>query len=169
MKSWAFFDELLSKANVICTPGSGFGACGEGYVRFTSFNTNENTTEAMRRIKEIYEEGTGFSEHLDDKTTYKVVLVDRGSFIAEEDGKYRLITSPAAIAINEKAELKVISERGVKSRTLFFKPTILRDEFTIENLNSGKYDRFFSALPDGNELTEKENMNMLIDGDVKFD
>ena len=54
MKSWAFFDELLSKANVICTPGSGFGACGEGYVRFTSFNTHENTTEAMTRIKEIY-------------------------------------------------------------------------------------------------------------------
>ena len=54
MKSWAFFDELLSKANVICTPGSGFGACGEGYVRFTSFNTHENTVEAMRRIKDIF-------------------------------------------------------------------------------------------------------------------
>ena len=56
MKSWAFFDELLSKANVICTPGSGFGACGEGYVRFTSFNTHDNTIEAMRRIKELYSE-----------------------------------------------------------------------------------------------------------------
>ena len=54
MKSWAFFDELLEKANVICTPGSGFGECGEGYVRFTSFNTRDNTVEAMRRIKEIY-------------------------------------------------------------------------------------------------------------------
>lgn len=54
MKSWAFFDELLSNANVICTPGSGFGECGEGYVRFTSFNTRDNTIEAMRRIKEIY-------------------------------------------------------------------------------------------------------------------
>lgn len=56
MKSWAFFDELLSKANVICTPGSGFGECGEGYVRFTSFNTRDNTIEAMRRIKELYSE-----------------------------------------------------------------------------------------------------------------
>ena len=56
MKSWAFFDELLSKANVICTPGSGFGECGEGYVRFTSFNTHDNTIEAMRRIKELYSE-----------------------------------------------------------------------------------------------------------------
>lgn len=54
MKSWDFFDDLLSKANVICTPGSGFGDCGEGYVRFTSFNTHENTAEAMKRIKKIY-------------------------------------------------------------------------------------------------------------------
>jgi len=54
MKSWAFFDDLLSRANVICTPGSGFGECGEGYVRFTSFNTRDNTIEAMKRIREIF-------------------------------------------------------------------------------------------------------------------
>ncbi|MBR5973602.1 MAG: LL-diaminopimelate aminotransferase [Clostridiales bacterium] len=57
MKSWAFFDDLLEKANVICTPGSGFGDCGEGYVRFTSFNTRENTEVAMKRIREIYGQG----------------------------------------------------------------------------------------------------------------
>ena len=56
MRSWAFFDDLLIRANVICTPGSGFGECGEGYVRFTSFNTRDNTIEAMKRIKEIYGE-----------------------------------------------------------------------------------------------------------------
>ena len=56
MRSWAFFDDLLVRANVICTPGSGFGECGEGYVRFTSFNTRDNTIEAMKRIKEIYGE-----------------------------------------------------------------------------------------------------------------
>lgn len=120
-------------------------------------------------IDVYYEENTGFSEYLNDKTTYKAVLVERGSFVVEEDGQYRLITSPAAFAMNEKAELKVISERGIKSRTLYFKPTILRDEFTIENLNSGKYDRFFSALPDGKALTMNEKLALLIDGDVKFD
>lgn len=52
--SWDFFDELLEKANVVCTPGSGFGINGEGYVRFTSFNTHENTEEAMKRIREIF-------------------------------------------------------------------------------------------------------------------
>ena len=52
--SWDFFDELLEKANVVCTPGSGFGQNGEGYVRFTSFNTHENTEEAMKRIREFF-------------------------------------------------------------------------------------------------------------------
>jgi LL-diaminopimelate aminotransferase len=48
--SWEFFDSLLSKANVVCTPGSGFGASGEGYVRLSAFNSRENVDEAMRRI-----------------------------------------------------------------------------------------------------------------------
>ena len=120
-------------------------------------------------IDVFYEAKTGFSEYLDDKTTYKIVLVDYGSFVVEEDGQYRLIVSPAAFAMNEKAELKIVSESGVKSRTLYFKPTILRDEFTIENLNSGKYDRFFSALPDGEELSAQEKLEKLVQGDIKFD
>ena len=52
--SWDFFDELLEKANVVCTPGAGFGVNGEGYVRFTSFNTHENTEEAMERIRKFF-------------------------------------------------------------------------------------------------------------------
>ncbi|MBR2289582.1 MAG: LL-diaminopimelate aminotransferase [Clostridia bacterium] len=55
MTSWEFFDELLEKANVAGTPGSGFGPSGEGYFRLTSFGTRENTIEAMERIKKIYE------------------------------------------------------------------------------------------------------------------
>lgn len=51
MTSWEFFDFLLENAEVICTPGSGFGPCGEGYVRLTSFNTPENTKLAAERLK----------------------------------------------------------------------------------------------------------------------
>lgn len=51
MTSWEFFDYLLNKAQIICTPGSGFGPCGEGYVRLTSFNTPELTKEAVERLK----------------------------------------------------------------------------------------------------------------------
>ena len=55
LSSWEFFDELLQKANVVGTPGAGFGPSGEGYLRLTSFNTHGNTMEAMRRIKEVFQ------------------------------------------------------------------------------------------------------------------
>ena len=48
--SWSFFDRLLSEAGVVCTPGSGFGKCGEGYVRLSAFNNVERVKEAMERI-----------------------------------------------------------------------------------------------------------------------
>lgn len=51
MTSWEFFDELLKNANVVGTPGSGFGPHGEGYFRLTAFGTKENTIEAIERIK----------------------------------------------------------------------------------------------------------------------
>ena len=51
--SWEFFDTLLEKANVVGTPGSGFGPSGEGYFRLTAFGTRENTIEALERIKKI--------------------------------------------------------------------------------------------------------------------
>ncbi len=51
MDSWEFFDKLLSEANVVGTPGSGFGPSGAGYFRLTAFGNRENTEEAIRRIK----------------------------------------------------------------------------------------------------------------------
>ena len=53
MKSWDFFDLLLTKAHVVGTPGEGFGPSGEGYFRLTAFNTKENTIEAVRRIVSV--------------------------------------------------------------------------------------------------------------------
>jgi LL-diaminopimelate aminotransferase len=49
--SWKFFEQLLYGANVVCTPGVGFGPSGEGYVRFTAFGTHESTEEALHRIE----------------------------------------------------------------------------------------------------------------------
>jgi LL-diaminopimelate aminotransferase len=49
--SWQFFDRLLSECHVVCTPGVGFGAGGEGYVRISAFNSRENVEEAMSRIE----------------------------------------------------------------------------------------------------------------------
>lgn len=53
MGSWDFFDYLLKNANVVGTPGEGFGKNGEGYFRLTSFGDRDNTIEAVRRIKEL--------------------------------------------------------------------------------------------------------------------
>lgn len=51
MPSWDFFDKLLSEVNIVGTPGAGFGPCGEGYFRLTSFGDRENTLRAVERIK----------------------------------------------------------------------------------------------------------------------
>ncbi|MCM1538902.1 MAG: LL-diaminopimelate aminotransferase [bacterium] len=53
MTSWQFFDYLLDKANVVGTPGSGFGPSGETYFRLTAFGSYENTVEALERIKKL--------------------------------------------------------------------------------------------------------------------
>ncbi len=50
LSSWDCFDKLLSEAHVVCTPGSGFGSCGEGYVRLSAFNSRENVERAIERI-----------------------------------------------------------------------------------------------------------------------
>ena len=48
--SWEFFDLLLNQAQVVCTPGAGFGKCGEGHVRISAFNSRENVERALERI-----------------------------------------------------------------------------------------------------------------------
>ena len=51
--SWAFFDRLLHECGIVCTPGSGFGSCGQGYVRFSAFNSRENTQKAMEKLSKL--------------------------------------------------------------------------------------------------------------------
>jgi LL-diaminopimelate aminotransferase len=54
LSSWDFFDKLLQTCNVVGTPGSGFGAAGEGYFRISAFNSRENVEEAMKRITQKF-------------------------------------------------------------------------------------------------------------------
>ena len=53
MGSWEFFDLLLKEIQVVGTPGEGFGACGEGYFRFSVFGSREDTAEAAKRLKQL--------------------------------------------------------------------------------------------------------------------
>ncbi len=55
--SWEFFDLLLTKSSVVCTPGAGFGRCGKDYIRISAFNSLENVTMAMDRIKKALTNG----------------------------------------------------------------------------------------------------------------
>jgi LL-diaminopimelate aminotransferase len=55
LSSWDCFDRMLSRAHVVCTPGSGFGAAGEGYFRISAFNSRENVDDAIRRITRAFE------------------------------------------------------------------------------------------------------------------
>ncbi|MCD6586797.1 MAG: LL-diaminopimelate aminotransferase [Desulfobacteraceae bacterium] len=50
--SWDFFDNLLNNAGVVCTPGAGFGTCGDQYIRLSAFNSYKNVEKAMKRIRE---------------------------------------------------------------------------------------------------------------------
>ena len=51
--SWEFFDRLLKKANIVTTPGAGFGRAGEGFIRISAFNSRENVLEAIERLKGV--------------------------------------------------------------------------------------------------------------------
>lgn len=53
MSSWDFFDKLLHEANIVGTPGAGFGPCGEGYFRLTAFGNRENTKRAVARFAKL--------------------------------------------------------------------------------------------------------------------
>ena len=54
MSSWECFDRLLHEAQIVGTPGEGFGQCGEGYFRLSSFGDTEETKEAARRIVQLF-------------------------------------------------------------------------------------------------------------------
>ena len=54
MDSWRFFDHLLNEIQVVGTPGAGFGRCGEGYFRFSTFGSPQDTAEAAERLKKLF-------------------------------------------------------------------------------------------------------------------
>ncbi len=115
-------------------------------------------------IDVFYDETKGFSKHINDTSAYKAVLVESGSFVVEENGEYRVIAAPAALAINEKADFRVVSDSGVKTGTVFFKPSFIREEFTFDAINSGKYDKFLSSVADGENMSPNERMRAALKG-----
>ncbi|MBO4604051.1 MAG: helix-turn-helix transcriptional regulator [Clostridiales bacterium] len=126
--------------------------------------TKSKRPEMNCSIDVFYDEAQGFSSYINDSATYKAVLVESGSFVMEENGEYRVITAPAAMAINEKADLKIVSESGVVTGTVYFKPTFIREEFTFDAIASGKYDKFSAAVENGDQMNPGELMYSAIRG-----
>ena len=65
--SWEFFDYLLKKARLVCTPGAGFGKNGNGWIRLTSFNSRSRTEEAAKRFETFWKEFISFKDKLNFK------------------------------------------------------------------------------------------------------
>ena len=120
-------------------------------------------------IDVFYDKTIGFSKYINDSATYKMVLVKSGSFVVEENGEYKVITAPVGMAVNEKADFKVISESGVESSTIYFKPSFIREEFTFEAINSGKYDKLLNAVKKSRQMDPDERMITAIEGNVEFE
>lgn len=116
-----------------------------------------------------FEDSEGVSKNINNKETYKLVFIYSGSVVVEDGDKYKILTAPAGMILNERAEVKVISGYNLKTRTIFFKPTVIRDEFTIEAINSGRFEKFISAVKDSGILTNKEKYEKAISGKLEFE
>lgn len=116
-----------------------------------------------------FERVEGVSKNINDRNTYKLVFIYNGSLVVEDGDKYRILTAPAGMILNENAQVKVLSEYNVKTATVFFKPTVIRDEFTFDAINSGKYEKFLSAVAGGDKLTNKEKYEKAIAGRLKLE
>lgn len=109
------------------------------------FITRSKRSNVECSIDVYFERVNGIPQYINDKTTWKMLLLDRGSFKIEQNNGFRVIKAPAAITLNEKAEIKIVSSNNARSRVIFFKPTFLRDEFTYEAIESRLYEKFLSA------------------------
>jgi len=120
-------------------------------------------------IDVFYEQKDGFPKYLNDRETYKMVLVSSGSFVVEEDGGYKMMSAPVGIVLNEKADFRLVTESNIKCDTICFKPTFIREEFTFEAIGSGRYEKFFSAVKDDGKMGYLEKTEAAAFGDVKFE
>ena len=120
-------------------------------------------------IDVYFDRTKGFSQYINDHDTYKMVLVKSGSFVVEDNGEYRFVTAPAVMALNERAVFNVTSESEVETITIYFKPTFIREEFTYEAINSGKYEKFLSAVKCGEEMAPLDRFLAALEGDAEFD
>lgn len=93
------------------------------------------------RIVHIYvEQCEGVSEYINDKDTYKILTLDKGSISYMHEGMKRMVSAPAVFMLTTEP-LSFVAGKGVSTTTVFLKPTEIREEFTVDRIKSGEFEK----------------------------
>jgi len=84
----------------------------------------------------------GLPEDVNDKETYKIFTLDKGTLFFEYEGKKKMVSAPAVFLLTEK-EVSFSCEKDVLTTTVFFRPTEIREEFTPDRIRAGEFERDF--------------------------
>lgn len=93
------------------------------------------------RVVDIYPERSDkLPEYINDPQNYKVIILEKGSLEIRSEGQTRVVKAPALIGLSQKDVLDYKILQGIKVCILFFKPTVIRDEFTYDRIDSGEFN-----------------------------
>ena len=93
------------------------------------------------RVVDIYPERSDkLPEYINDPENYKVIILEKGSLEIRSKGQTRVVKAPALIGLSQKDVLDYKILQGIKVCILFFKPTVIRDEFTYDRIDSGEFN-----------------------------
>ena len=94
------------------------------------------------RIVDIYPERSDkLPEYINDPDNYKIIILEKGTLEIKSGGRTRTVKAPALIGLSQKDVLDYKIIQSIKACILFFKPTVIRDEFTYERIDSGEFDK----------------------------
>lgn len=95
--------------------------------------------EDWDRIVDIYPERTDtIPEHVNDEDNYKIILLEKGSVEMTLNKEKRVIKAPALIELSQRDKLDCVIKSGIKAYTLYFNPTVIREEFTYDKIDTGE-------------------------------
>ena len=93
------------------------------------------------RIVDIYPERSNkLPEYINDPDNYKIIILEKGTLEIRSEGRNRTVKAPALLGLSQKDVLDYKILQGIKACILFFKPTVIRDEFTYERIDSGEFN-----------------------------
>ena len=96
--------------------------------------------EDWDRIVDIYPERSDtIPEHVNDEDNYKIILLEKGSVEMTSGKEKRVIKAPALIELSQRDKLDCVIKSGIKAYTLYFNPTVIREEFTYDKIDSGEF------------------------------